>query len=76
MGIERTDAVVGSFLFECFQTKFPDFFRALGRSLQEGCVSSVRRDVFTNEITDIDFFAPKPVNKGFVLFHNIHFVSG
>ena len=24
------------------------------------------RDVFTNEITYIDFFAPKPVNKGFV----------
>ena len=39
---------------------------ALRWALQERCGSGVGRDVLTNEITYVDFFTPKPINKGFV----------
>ena len=74
--VQRTDTIIVSFFFKCFQAEVPDAFGTFSRFLQERGIPSVGCDVFTNEITDIDFFAPKPVGKGFVQFHKFILLVG
>ena len=68
--VQCTHAIVLALFFQCLQADVPKMLGTLGRSLQEGCVPGVGCDVFTHKITYVDFFAPKPVNEGFVQFHN------
>ena len=67
--VQRTDAVVPTLLFEGLEAEIPDVFGTLGRALQERSVAQIGGDVRLYEARDVDLFAPKPVDEGFVRFH-------
>ena len=71
--VQRADAVVGALLFECLEAEVPDVLGTFGRALQERRVAQVGGDVRLHETRDVDFLAPKPVDKGFVQFHRMLF---
>ena len=71
--VQRADAVVVPLLFERLEAEVPDVLGTFGRALQESGVAQVGGDVRLHETRDVDFLAPKPVDKGFVQFHRMLF---
>ena len=64
--IQCADTVVCSLFSQCFEAAVPYGFCAFGRSFEERCISVVRSDVMTYEISYVDFAAPKTVFKDLV----------
>ena len=72
VGVERTNATPGAFLFEGFQTFFPHGQGAGGGALQERGVTFVGRDVSAHKVGDVDFAAPWPVDELLGQIHKLN----